>query len=232
MTYPTVDDTLPVRPRAAAAPKGWAAAGVLGGLAGVVTIQASQSISAVYDPATAGDADAITRAIGTAIPNILVLHTAAMLATLLLVVFAAGLHRRLAAALPPGSLLPPVAASGLLLVSVASLMGSGLDTEFLFAASMPDEVVAESVAFFGHWIGTIPWLWVGAGLSAVAVAAAALRHGATARWLGWVSAVFGVVTLLFGVSPLQYMAGYFGPVWVLIAGIGLLAERRAGTATR
>ena len=41
-----------------------------------------------------------------------------------------------------------------------------------------------SRAIVGHWIGTIPWLWLGAGVTGVAVAVAALRHGAAPRWLG------------------------------------------------
>lgn len=218
----------PTRTRTARrAPRGWAAAGIGAGALGVVGIQASMSIGIAYDPAAAGDADAITRGLGGYLPNLLTMHTALMLVTVLLVPFAAGLYRRLAAELPPGSLHAPVAAIGLLLVSVASMLGSGLDTEFLFASFVPDQVVAESVAFYTHWIATIPWLWVGAGLSGVAVAVASLRHGAAPRWIGWVSAVFGAVTLLAGISPLQYLAGFTGPVWVLVVAIGFVAEKRA-----
>ncbi|MGD9528011.1 hypothetical protein [Pseudonocardia sp.] len=226
-TSPDVETTSRLRPRTARrAPRGWAAAGIAAGALGVVGIQASASIGVAYDPATAGHADAIARGLGGFVPNLLTMHTAVMLVTVLLVPFAAGLHRRLAADLPPGSLHAPVAAIGLLLVSVASMLGAGLDTEFLFASAMPDQVVAESVAFFTHWIATIPWLWVGAGLSGVAVAVASLHHGATARWIGWVSAVFGVVTLLVGISPLQYLAGFTGPVWVLVVAIGFALEKR------
>ncbi|MGE3285769.1 MAG: hypothetical protein AB7J32_06650 [Pseudonocardia sp.] len=228
-TSPDVDTTSRLRPQPARrAPRGWAAAGIAAGALGVVGIQASASIGIAYDPATAGDADAITRGLGAFLPNLLTMHTAVMLVTVLLVPFAAGLYRRLAADLPPGSLHAPVAAAGLLLVSAASMLGAGLDTEFLFASVRPDEVVAESAAFYTHWIATIPWLWVGAGLSGVAVAAASLRHGATARWIGWVSAVFGVVTLVAGISPLQYLAGFTGPVWVLAVAIGFAFEKRIG----
>ena len=84
--------------------------------------------------------------------------------------------------------------------------------------------------FFGHWVGTIPWLWVGAGIAGVAVAVAALRHGATARWIGWVGAVLGGVTLFLGVSPLQYMAGMTGPIWLLLTALGLALGDRARRA--
>ena len=65
-----------------------------------------------------------------------------------------------------------------------------------------------------------------AGLTAVAVARAALGHGAYARWLGWTSAVLGGLTLLFGISPLQYMAGMTGPLWLTVAAVALLVSRR------
>ncbi|OOL27050.1 membrane protein, partial [Rhodococcus rhodochrous] len=54
-----------------------------------------------------------------------------------------------------------------------------------------------------------------------------LRHGATPRWLGWASVVLGGLTALLGISPLQYMAGFVGPVWVLVAGIGFAVSDRA-----
>ena len=53
----------------------------------------------------------------------------------------------------------------------------------------------------------------------VTVAVAALRHGATSRWIGWVGAVLGGVTLLLGISPLQYMAGMTGPLWLLVTAV-------------
>jgi ABC-type multidrug transport system permease subunit len=108
-------------------------------------------------------------------------------------------------------------------------MGTGLDTEFIFGAPA-EETVAESAVFFGHWIGTIPWLWLGAGIAALAVAVAALRHAAAPRWLGWVSLVLGGLATLFGLSPLQYMAGFVGPVWLVVAGLGFAFGDRASRA--
>ena len=207
----------------------WAAIGA--GLAGLVSIGASTQVDAVYAEGVEGNPAAIVDRLAEQTTAILVFHTATLVGMALLVVFAAGLRRRLAGQLPSRSLLPDVAAAGLGLVAVAQLMGSGLTTEFVFGVTDPDaKLVPESAVFFGHWVGTIPWLWVGAGIAGLAVAVAALRHGATARWVGWVGAVLGGVTLLLGISPLQYMAGMTGPLWLLLTALGLALgdrERRA-----
>jgi hypothetical protein len=219
---PTAEPAAVVRPRRA-----WAAAGLGAGLAGLAGIAASMSIDAVYDEKIAGDAPAIVRRLAEQQTPILTFHTATMVCVVLLVVFAAGIARRLRAQAPADSLLPSVAAGGLLLTSVAGMMGAGLTTEFVFGVSQPDQLVPEAAVFFGHWIGTIPWLWVGAGITATAVAVAAIKHAAAPRWIGWVSVVLGGLTLLFGVSPLQYMAGFVGPVWLSVVSLGfLLGDRR------
>lgn len=226
-TAPAPDTTSNRRPPSTS--RAWAFAGVLGGLAGIIGIQASMSITAVYDEKNQGDAAKITEAMGDFVPNILVFHVATMVAAVVLVVFAAGLRRRLKAQAPVGSLLPDVAAAGLTLVSVAALMGTALNTEFVFAFTQENaELVPEVATVYGHWIGTVPWLWVGAGITGLALAVAALRHAAAPRWIGWVCAVLGGLTVLLGISPLQYMAGMTGPVLVLIAALGFAFGDRAG----
>jgi hypothetical protein len=210
-----------VRPQ----PRGWALAGIGAGLAGIVSIQASLGLSVDWER-TAGDADAIVADMAGRTGTMILFHTATLIATVLVVIFAAGLSRRLGQQAPAGSLLPAVASGGLLLVAVAGLLGSGLDTQFMFGFIEPETMVTESGAFYTDWVATIPWLWVGAGLTGLAVAVAAIRHGAAPRWIGWVSAVLGGLTLLLGISPLQYMAGFTGPVWLLITAIGFAAGDR------
>jgi|GEM_PF-555279 len=226
---PTPDGADPAGPVAARVrpqPRGWALAGIAAGAAGIVGIQASMAVGANWAE-TAGDADAIVADLAGRTTTLVLFHTATVLSAVLVVVFAAGLHRRLAQQAPAASVLPAVASGGLLLVAVAGLLGSGLDTQFVFGLSDPDVLVPESGAFFSDWVATIPWLWVGAGLSGVAVAVAALRHAAAPRWLGWVGAVLGGLTLLLGVSPLQYMAGFTGPLWLLVTAVGFaVGDRR------
>jgi len=219
----TTTEQLDASPRRVAptTSRAWAYVGALAGLAGVVGIQASLQIDAVYNKRYAGDADLILDRLGDYVPQLLVLHFTMTGAAMLLLVFAAGLRRRLRAQAPAGSLLPDVAAGGLLLTAVAGLMGAGLTTEIVFGVTDDSSAIdAEFAAVVGHWIGTVPWLWVGAGLTGVAVAVAAIRHAAAPRWLGWVAAVLGGITLLIGLSPLQYMAGFTGPVLVLVLGLG------------
>lgn len=205
--------------------RGWVVAGVVAGVAGIVSIVASTMSDAVYDEKLAGDAVGITDKLADQTAQILVMHTSAMVSALLLLVFAAGLRRRLVAATPDGSLLPQVAAGGLMLVSVAQLMGTALTTEFIFGVQDPDKIVPETAAFFGSWIGTVPWLWVGAGVTALALGVAGRSFGAVSRWLTWTSLVLGAVTTLLGISPLQYMAGMVGPLWLTIAALGLLKQQ-------
>jgi len=226
------DYTAPVPAQRRPAPTGrtWAAVGVAAAISGIVGIGASMGVDAAYDETVAGNAPAIVDRLGDQVPQLVVFHVATMIATVLLLVFAAGLKRRLEEQAPAGSLLPTVAASGLGLVSVAGLMGAGLNTEFIFGVGNPDaKLVPEVGVFFAHWVGTIGWLWVGAGVAGVALAVAALKHAAAPRWIGWVSAVLGVITLLFGISPLQYMAGMTGPIWLLAVSLGfLIGDRKKG----
>jgi hypothetical protein len=232
-TSTAIRDQLDPRPRRVSPRAGrvWAFVGAAAGLAGIVGIQASLQIDAVYNDDYAGDATRIQERLEDFVPQILVLHFAMVLAAVLMLVFAAGLRRRLATQAPADSLLPDVAAGGLLLTSVAALMGAGFTTEIVFGLSADDGTLdPEFAAVVGHWVGTVPWLWVGAGVTGVAVAVAALRHAAAPRWIGWVSAVLGGVTLLFGISPLEYMAGFTGPVLVLLLGLGFAyGDRRART---
>jgi hypothetical protein len=205
--------------------RGWVYAGVVAGVASIISIVGSMTADAVYDPDLAGDATGITGKLADQTSSILVMHTGAMVSALLLLVFAAGLRRRLQGATPDGSLLPQVAFAGLMLVSVAQLMGSALTTEFVFGLKDTDQLVPETAVFFGHWIGTVPWLWAGAGAAALALGIAGRSFGAVARWLTWTSLVLGAITTLFGISPLQYMAGMVGPLWLTIAALGLLKQQ-------
>lgn len=205
----------------------WALGGVGAGLAGIGTVITSSRIDAAYDPALAGDSQAIAAELGTLTTTMMVFHTVTVLSALLGVVFAAGLHRRLAARLPAPSMLPLLAFAGLVGTAVVSVLGSGLDTEFAFGLAAGGGVIpADNAVLYNHWVGTIPWVWVLTGLSGVAVFGAG-RQGAVPRWLGLVGLVLGVLTLLVGLSPLQYLAAAPGALWLLVTATGFLVGDKA-----
>jgi hypothetical protein len=205
--------------------RSWALAGVGAGLLGAGTVVLSGAAGYIYDDrfahgSSAGAADAMADKSGL----LLAFHSVTALSAVLLLVFAAGLHRRLRAA-APDSLAATVALVGLAGTAVVSVLGSGLDTEFALTGG-DVRVDDATAAFYGHWVGTIPWLWTLTGLAGLAVFVVA-RAGGLARWQGWVGLVLGGLTVLLGVSPAEYMAGLTGVLWVLVASIGFaVGDRR------
>ncbi|MET1059298.1 MAG: hypothetical protein ABWX84_06855 [Nocardioides sp.] len=203
---------------AARASRGWAYAGIGAALAGIGTVVTSGMVNAIYDKDIAGDPAAIMAKLQDQTGAMYAFHTFTTVGAVLLLVFAAGLYRRLRTSLPD-SILPTLALSGLIGTAFVSIMGSGLDTEFMMGLSQEDAVLPTSAVMYNHWIGTIPWLWTLAGLAGVALFAA-FRRGGVPRWIGLVGLVLGGLTLLLGVSPLQYMAGMTGPLWLLVTALG------------
>lgn len=224
-TSQQVTDTHTRRSRSATK-RGWAVAGVLSGVAAIASIQLSLGAGPVYDPANPPTAEWIAEQLADKTSILIGFHIATTAAALLLLVFAAGLKRRLDAQAPADSILPSVTSSGLVITSAILIMGAGLNTEFVFGLATPGMIPATDVSFYSHWVATISWLWVAAGVSAVALGLAALK-GAAPRWVGVVSLVLGALTVLLGMSPLQYLAGFIGPIWLLIVALGfLLGDRR------
>lgn len=198
--------------------RAWAWSGVVAGLAGIGTIAASGMVDAVYDESLFGDGEAIREKLADQTGQMLAFHTFGMVAAVALVVFAAGLQRRLRHRLGD-SIAPGIASAGLLGTALVLVLGTGLDTEFILAFGEGDMVDPANAALYNHWIGTIPWCWGLAGLSALAVFSA-YRQGAVPRWIGLTSLVLGGLTVLLGVSPVQYMAGMTAPLWLLVVATG------------
>ena len=158
-------------------------------------------------------------------------HSLTALGAVLMLVFAAGLHRRLRSVMPD-SIVPTVAGAALAGTAVVSILGSGLDTEFMMALAGNSDVPDSSAALYNNWIGTIPWLWTLAGLAGLGLYAAA-RQGVVARWVGRVGLVLGGLTVLLGISPLEYMSGVTGALWLLVTSLGFaFGDRRFRGAAR
>jgi hypothetical protein len=148
----------------------------------------------------------------------------------LMIVFGGGLYRRLRTSLPE-SIAPVVALVGLAGTAVVSVLGSGLDTEFMMPP--PDGLTVDdgSAAIYNHWVGTIPWLWTLVGLAGLAVFVAG-RSQVVPRWLGLVGLVLGGLTVLLGVSPVEYMSGITGVLWLLVTALGFTLGDKAYRAQR
>ena len=209
----------------------WAVAGVGAALAGMATIVTSSAIDIVYRDEFAGTTDGVAQALSDKSPVLFVFHTATALGAVLMIVFGAGLFRRLRAT-TGDSLAPVVALVGLAGTAVVSILGSGLDTEFMMPGPDSEPGYADSsAALYNHWIGTIPWLWTLAGLAGLAIFAAA-RARAVPRWLGLVGLALGGLAVLLGVSPLEYMAGITGVLWLLVTALGFTFGDKAYRASR
>ena len=102
-----------------------------------------------------------------------------------------------------------VYATGILIASAVSLALVGASN-----ATLEESVQALNVLNASLWIPSIIGLatmLLGAGL-------AVLRTGILPRWLGWVAAVVGVVSLL---GPGGFLGAFIAPFWVGVAGIML-----------
>lgn len=205
----------------------WAVAGIGAALAGIGTIVTSSAVDAVYDPNLMGRPAELLARLEELTAWMFAFHSITVVGALLMVVFAAGLFRRLTAALPAGGALPLVAFAGLFGTSVVSVLGSGLDTEFMTTFAFGNGVIdPANAAMYNHWIGTIPWLWTLTGLTGVSVFLAA-RARAVPRWLGLVGLVMGGLTLLAGISPMEYMAGPVAVLWLLVTAVGFTVGDKA-----
>ncbi len=212
--------------------RSWAFAGIGAALAGMGTVVTSGMVDVVYrDEFSHGSVDGVAEALTDKTGVLFAFHSITTLGAVLMIVFGAGLFRRLRATMPD-SIAPVVALVGLAGTGVVSLLGAGLDTEFMIAGLQDDMTVDDSsAAMYNHWIGTIPWLWTLVGLAGLAIFAA-FRRGAAPRWLGLVGLVLGGLTLALGISPFEYMAGMTGVLWLLATAIGFTVGDKAFRAGR
>lgn len=204
----------------------WALSGLGAGLLGIGTIVTSSMVDVVYRDEFKGTTEGVAQALDEKAGVLFAFHSITTLSALLMVVFAAGLLRRLRRG-AGDSIAPTVAFAGLLGTAVVSVMGAGLDTEVMMALAAEDGTVPDSTAsFYNNWIGTIPWVWVLAGLAGLAVYATS-RLNVVPRWIGRVGLVLGGLAALLGISPLEYMAGPVAALWLVVTSVGFLVGDRA-----
>jgi hypothetical protein len=224
-------DPIEAIPAVGRAGRGWAAAGVLAGVAGYAAMEAGTRF-APPDPAAYADAGQMVDGYAGLGPGLVAVELALyVIAAFAVVVFGAGLRRLLAVQCPAGSLVPDVAWAGTLLVAALCFVGSGPATEVFFGLLHAAETDPDITVSLVRMMDTLPWVWGGLALTVAAVAYGALRHGAAPRWLGVVSIVFTVLVGGLAMAPLQYLAGMAGAVWLVLAGVACLVSRGARPAT-
>jgi hypothetical protein len=184
-------------------------------------------VDVVYRDEFKGTTNGVAKALEEKTGVLFAFHSITTVGAILMVVFAAGLLRRLRRG-SGDSIAPTVAFSGLLGTAIVSVLGSGLDTEFMmaFAAGDQNTVPDSSASLYNNWIGTIPWVWVLAGLAGVAVYATS-RLSVVPRWIGRVGLIMGGLAMLLGISPLEYMAGPIAALWLVVTSVGFLVGDRA-----
>lgn len=217
-TEQRVRDDLPQE--AAGSPgRAWALAGIVAGVGGFATTILSAEAGAAYVDGEAQDADRVLASLNDHVPALISFHVVATLTVLALVPFGLGLHRRLRAGLGRDSLVPGTASFGILGTALVVLMGTALNTEFIFGVAGDALAVPEAATVFNHWIATVPWVWGLTGLTGWALFRA-WRAGVVRAWMGIAAGVLGTLSLLLTVAPLQYMAGWTGSVMVVLVALG------------
>jgi hypothetical protein len=199
--------------------------GILAAVAGGVGLFASVGVGADATEAEFADNARFAQVLADDQAMVAVFQGAMTVAALALVVFAAAIRRHLAAQEPAGSLAPSIASGGLALTAALCLVGAGIGTELFWGVGNLDEADPDSIGSMYHLVATMSWVWAGAGLAAGALAYAALRHGAVARWIGWVSAVAAVLIVGISLAPLQYMSAFVGVLWLFVVSTGLTSRR-------
>jgi hypothetical protein len=211
--------------------RGWAAAGVLAGVAGFAAMEVQTRIAPADMAAYADSGRLVEGYVGNGLGLIAVVLALFVVAAFAVVVFGAGLRRALAAQCPAASLVPDVAWAGTLLVAALCLVGSGPATEVFFGLLHAAESDPDITASLVRVMDTLPWVWGGLAPTVASVAFAALRHGAAPRWLGVVSVVFTVLVGGLAMAPLQYLTGFAGAIWLVVFGLAYLTARGARPAT-
>lgn len=200
-------------------PPAWALSGVVAGLSVIGVGVSSSLVSAIYQQDIQRDPEAVLTRLHAQLPAIGTFHVLSTVCALALAVFGLGLARRLRHGLPTDSLLPGVAAFGILGTAVIQMMGNALDTEFIAGITQPEVLVPTTAVVYNHWVATVPWCLGLVGLSGLAVFQAA-REGAVPRWIGRLGLVTGGLAVLSALAPVQYAAILPAGVFVLVASIG------------
>jgi hypothetical protein len=200
--------------------KAWALAGLLSGIGAFIFFIGPASMLNPSTDSYADNADVLAELDGKA-PWVWAFQTSGVALSILLVIFAVGLRRRLSGQEPAGSLVPDLAALGLILMSVMTLVGTGISTEMFHALRHTDEVDPDTIAGHLALYNTMAWVWAGGLLTTGAIVAAA-RHGSVSRRLGRFAAVMTALVALTQILPFQYLAVLPMAIFLIVVGTSML----------
>lgn len=207
--------------------RGWAWAGLAGAVVGVPGLMVTGS---TYD-ASAGvvqDNDALLAAVTGSAGLVWAQQVVCAVVAACFLVFAAGLRRSLARQEPAGSLVPGLAAAGIVVTAAAVLVGGGICTELYWALAGDQPFDPDTVGAHLALYNTVPWLWGALGVSAAAVAVGGLRNGSVGRPTAVLSLVLAVVLAASQALPVQYVAVLPGGLWVAVTALAsALGARRS-----
>lgn len=215
----------PTRPAAPVDGTGWTRAGIGAGVLGVVSFFLTAGV--MVDESDLADNALVAEKLTDQAVWVWLYQVVGVASALLAVVFAVGLHRRMAQQAPAGSLTPLLSLIGLALVGATTLVGSGICTEMFHGllqdtgAQDPDTLAAQLAIF-----NTIGWVWISAILATGSIAHAGLKHGTVSRGLAVGSLVATVVLALTNLAPFQYMAMPVAALWMIGAGISFARSER------
>jgi hypothetical protein len=195
---------------------GWAGPGAVATLA--IGTLGFQSID--IDVQRAGGA-ALDEALRDNTPAFRLTLVAVAIASVLLVVFGAGLRRTLGGGATSSSLAADVAAAGCLLTAAAAVVYVGLFGLMLF----PDDMPPGALSVVWQLVAAAPAITIGLAASQVAVAFASLRDAALPRSIGWVAGVCAVVSFAVAAAGVPFLA--YLPAFMFLLVTGLYVARRS-----
>jgi hypothetical protein len=201
--------------------RGWAYAGLLGGIGAFIFFLGPASMLTVETESYADNVKVLADLEGKT-EWVWAFQTTSFALAMLLVVFGVGLRRRLAGQEPAGSLVPDCALLGLVLMAVMTLVGGGISTEMFHALRNADEADPDTIAGHLSIYNTMAWVWAGGLLTTGAVAIAGLRHGSVGRGLGRFAAVMSGLVIVTQVLPFQYLAVLPMAIFLIVCGISMI----------
>lgn len=204
----------------------WGHAGLAAGLLALFTFIVLTGAVGLSDGAYADNDVLLAELADGKEPFIWMWQTATFVLALLVVVFGAGLRRRLAAQSPAGSIAPDLAFAGMGLVAALTLVGGGISTEMFHSLLHADEIDPDTVGAHFALFNTMAWVWAGGALTSGAVAVAGLRHGSFGRGAARTAAVMTVLVVVTQVLPFQYLATLPITIFLLVAGTSAIRTER------